>query len=127
MLLVDDDQAEIGEGQEERRARPDDDARLAARDRAPDALALALGRDPECHSAGRAPKRCGEAVEELGGQRDLRQEHQRLPARPQGLGDRLEIDFRLARAGDAFEQGRGKGALGDAGGEIFAPPAAGRR
>ena len=46
-----------------------------------------------------------EAVEELGGERDLRQEHQRLPPLPQSLGDRLEIDFGLARAGDAVEQG----------------------
>ncbi len=59
-----------------------------------------------------------ETVEELGGQRDLGQEHERLPALPQRLGDRLEIDLRLARAGDAFEQGGGEGAGGDAGGEI---------
>ena len=117
MLLVDDDQAEIGERQEERGARPDDRARLAARDRPPCAFALSRGeagmplRGPRAE-AGREP------VEELGGQRDLGQQHERLPALPQRLGDRLEIDLRLARAGDAFEQGGGEGAGGDAGGEI---------
>ena len=56
----------------------------------------------------------GEAVEELRGQRDLRQEHERLPPLPQGLRDRLEIDFGLARAGHAFEQRRRESARGDA-------------
>ena len=50
----------------------------------------------------------GEAVEEGAGQRDLRQQDQRLPAAPQRLGDRLEIDLRLAGAGDAVEQRDGE-------------------
>ena len=53
----------------------------------------------------------GEAVEKLAGQRDLRQEHQRLALLPQGFGDRLEIDLGLARSGHALEQGRREGAL----------------
>ena len=78
MLLVDDDEAEIGEGQEERRARPDHDARFAAGDGAPDALALALG-EPRVPFGGPRAEARREAVEELRGQRDLRQQHQRLP------------------------------------------------
>ena len=113
MLLVDDDEAEVGERQEQGRARADDDARLAARRRAPDPLALALGQARMPLGRPRAEAR-REAVEELGGQRDLRQEHQRLAPLPQGFGDRLEIDLGLARAGHAFEQGRRERARGDA-------------
>ena len=117
MLLVDDDQAEIGERQEERGARPDDRARFAAGDRPPCAFALPR-REAGMPLRGPRAETGREPVEELSGQRDLGQEHQRLPAQPQRLGDRLEIDLRLARAGDAFEQGGGEGAGGDAGGEI---------
>ena len=46
----------------------------------------------------------GEALEEGLGQRDFGEQDQRLPALPQRLGDRLEIDLGLARAGDAVEQ-----------------------
>ena len=42
VLLVDHDEAEVGERQKERRARADNHGRLAARDRRPDAFALAL-------------------------------------------------------------------------------------
>ena len=109
--------AEVREGQEKGGARAHDDARLAARDRAPDALALPLGEAGM--PFGRPPAEAGrEPVEELGRQRNFRQEHERLPALPKRLGDGLEIDFRLARSGHAFEQRRGEGALRDAGGEI---------
>ena len=43
MLLVDDDEAEVGERQKEGGARADDRPRLPARRGGPDALALALG------------------------------------------------------------------------------------
>jgi hypothetical protein len=45
-------------------------------------------------------------VEELDRERDLRQEHQRLPAEAQRLGDRLEIDLGLPRAGHALQERR---------------------
>ena len=57
-----------------------------------------------------------EALEERLGQRDLGQQDQRLLALPQALGDRLEIDLGLARAGDAVEQDRVE-ALADRRGE----------
>ena len=117
VLLVDDDQAEVGEGQEERRARADDRPRLAARDRAPGPLALARREARVPFRRARAEAR-REPVEKLRGERDLRQQHERLPALSQRLGDRLEIDFRLAGAGDAFEQGRGEGPGRDAGLEV---------
>ena len=46
----------------------------------------------------------GEALEEGLGERDLGEQHQRLPPAAQRLGDRLEIDFGLARSGDPVEQ-----------------------
>ena len=45
-----------------------------------------------------------EALEPLSRQRDLRQQHERLPASAQGGGDGLEIDFSLPGAGDAVQQ-----------------------
>ena len=81
MLLVDDDEAEIGERQKERRARADDDPRLAARSGAPDALPRALGEARMPLSRPR-PEAGGEAVEELRGQRDFRQQHKGLAALP---------------------------------------------
>jgi len=48
------------------------------------------------------------AGDKLTGERDLRHQHQRLAATLETLGDGLEIDFRLAGAGDAVEQGHGE-------------------
>ncbi len=48
----------------------------------------------------------GEAGEKRFGQRDLGQQDKHLLALPNCLGNRLEIDFGLARAGDAVEQDR---------------------
>ena len=104
VLLIDDDEAEVGERQEQRRARADDHARLAARRPPPRALALALGQARMPFGRPHAEAR-GEAVEKLRGQRDLRQQDERLALLPQGFRDRLEIDLGLARSGDAFEQG----------------------
>jgi hypothetical protein len=53
-----------------------------------------------------------EAVEELSGQRDLRHQDQRLLAAANGFRNRLEVDFGLARAGDAIEQCDMKAAIG---------------
>ena len=59
----------------------------------------------ECQRAGVGAEAVVEAREPLGAERDLRQQHQHLPARPrERRGDRLEIDLGLARAGDAVEQ-----------------------
>ena len=125
MRLVDDDQAEVGIGQEQRRARADHDPRLAAGDRAPGAAALRLAqaRMPGDRLAAEAR---GEALEERLGQRDLGEQDERLPALAERLGDRLEIDFGLARSGDAVEQHRGE-ALADRGDERWRRPRPARR
>jgi hypothetical protein len=54
----------------------------------------------------------GEALQERLGERDLGQQDERLASPAKRLGDRLEIDFGLARAGDSVEQeGRELGRL----------------
>ena len=103
VLLVEDDQPELVERQEQRRARPDHGAHRAVIDAAPGAGALRrrhvrmpLGR-PRAEAA-------GEAVEEGMGERDLGQQHHRLPPGAQRIGHGLEEHFGLAAAGDAIEQ-----------------------
>ena len=106
VLLIDDDQAEIGVGQKQRRARADDDLHFVRRQPPPRCARACAAQSCECHSAGRTPKRCGEAIEELRGERDFRHQDQRLLAAPDRFGDGLEIDFGLAGAGDAVDQRR---------------------
>jgi hypothetical protein len=105
VLLVDHDQPQLAERQEERRARADDEPRRALGDRAPGPPPGRLG------DAGVPFRRRGaeprlDAGHELAGERDLGQEHQRLPAGPHRLRDRLEIDLRLAGPGDPLQERR---------------------
>ena len=103
--LVDDDQAEVGVGQEQRRARADDHFRFARRDAPPRAAALrrAQARMPRHRSAAEAGL---EALEERLGQRDLGKQDQRLAVLAEAFGDGFEIDLGLARAGHPVEQHR---------------------
>ena len=55
---------------------------------------------------GRAAEARFEALEERLGQRDFGQQDERLLALAKAFGDRFEIDFGLARAGNAVEQDR---------------------
>ena len=112
VLLIDDDQAEIGVGQKQRRARADDDGDFAVGDRPPGARAAARRELRMPFRRAHAEAR-GEAVEELRGERDLRHQDQALPAGADRVGHRLEINFGLARAGDAVEQRDRIAALGD--------------
>ncbi len=106
MFFIDDDQAEIGVGQEQRRAGADDDADLAGGHRMPGAgadaraqLGMPLRR---AH-----PESRRETIQRLRGERDFRHQDQALAAARYRFGHRLEIDLGLARAGDAVEQGDG--------------------
>ena len=58
--------------------------------------------------AGPHPKARREAFQELHRQCDFRQQDQHLLILRQRRRDRLEIDFGLARSGDAIQQGGGK-------------------
>ncbi len=113
VLLVDDDEAEIGVRQEQRGARADDDTHLAGRDRAPGACAQPR-RKLRVPFRRPHPEPLGEAIEKLRGERDLGHQHQRLFAAADDLADRLEIDRGLARSGNAIEQRHAVSALGDA-------------
>ena len=112
MLLVDNDQAEIAEWQEQRRTRADDEVRATLGNGAP-------GRGAPVRRYFGMPDRRGsaeahgEAVEPLRRQRDLGQQHQHLAAGAQRRRDGLVIDFRLARTGNAVEQGDGEGVRRD--------------
>ncbi len=110
VLLVDDDEAELGERQEQRRARADDDADQAFGDAAPDRAPLGAAHFGMPQRR-RAAEAATEALDPLRRQRDFGQQDQRLRAGAQRFGDRLEIDFGLARAGDAFEQGDAEAAV----------------
>ena len=113
MLFIDDDEAEFGEWQKEGRAGADNHPRLAARRRRPDAFALAL-RQPGMPFGWSRAETSREPIEKLRGERDLRQEHERLASLTQRFGDRLEIDLGLARSSHALEQRSRERAVGDA-------------
>ena len=105
VLLVDDHEAHVREGREERGARPDHDVRLARADPAPLVGALALPEprveDPDPHrEVGTQP------VDDRRRERDLGDQQQRRATRRQAGGDRLDVDRGLAAPGDAVEQGR---------------------
>ena len=104
VLLVDHDQAEIGERQEQGRARADHDRLAALGDPPPGAPARARAELGMPHG-GRPAEAAREALQQLRRERDLRQQHQHLAALPEDRGDRLEIDLGLAGAGHAFQQG----------------------
>ena len=79
VLLIHDNEPEIGVGQEQRRAGADGDARLARRHRRPGAPAQPL-RQLRVPFGGAHAEALGETVEHLRGERDLRHQDQRLPA-----------------------------------------------
>ena len=110
--LVDDDRAEVGIGQEQRRARADDDLRFAACDRMPGAAAL--GRAQAAVPRHRLAAEARRETREHGfGERDFGKQDERLLARVDRSGDRFHIDFGLARPGDAVEEQRLEPRRGD--------------
>ena len=104
MLFVDDDQAKLGEGQEQCRAGADDDPRPAVGYRPPGVAALGLAnvgmplRRKDAESA-------AEAFEPLRAEGNLGQQDEHLPAGGEGGGECLKISLGLAGAGDPVEHG----------------------
>ena len=104
VLFIDDDQAEVARTAEtapSARRPPPGPRRSSPRDRRARA---ALGDRSECHSAGRQPKRAAKrsrncTVSAISGSRISAC----LPS-SQRFRDRFEIDFGLARSGDAVQQ-----------------------
>ena len=114
VLLIDDDEAELRKGQEQRRARADNDLRLARSDGAPDARARLRALTPECHSTGGAPKRAAKratkgAVSAISG---ISTRVWRPASSAAAMASK--IDLGLAGAGHAFQQRHGEGARRDA-------------
>ena len=126
VLLIDDDQTQIGIRQKQRRARADHHRDLARRDRGPGARALSR-RDLGMPFRRTHAEALGEAVEELRGERDLRHQDQDLLVAPDRLGHRLEIHFGLARAGDAIDQRHREAALRHGRAQAHRPRRAARR
>ena len=103
VLLVDDDEADIRQGRQDRQARAHDDVRAARPDPSPLVGPLPVAeagvdeRDPGIQ-VGPQP------VDQRQGQRDLRHQDQDTSPGVEGRGDRLDIDRRLPAAGHAIEQ-----------------------
>jgi len=110
MLFIDDDKAQFGKGGKQCRAGADQDRRLARPAGEPgfQPLPVIHGRMQGEH---RGVKAAAEAAQGLGGEADLRHQHQHLLAASQHGGDDLQIDLGLARAGDAIEQKDAKASL----------------
>ena len=111
VLLIDDDQSEIGVGEKQRRTGAYHHGAFASRHRGPVARAGAR-RQPGVPFQRPHAETMREAVEELSGQRDLRHQDQRLLAPPDDFGNGLEIHFGLAGTGNAVEQGDMEAAVG---------------
>ena len=107
MLLINDDHAEIFEWRKERGTGADDDRRLAAFRLQPGGQPLAVveRRVQDFH---RGVKPLAKAGDGLRRQADFRHHDQRLLAFGQHVFQYAEINFRFTRAGDAFQQPRGK-------------------
>ena len=103
VLLVDDEQAEVGERREDRRAGADADARLAAAQPAPLVVALAVG-EGRVQDRDAVAEPGPEAGHGLRREADLGDEDDRRPAPGQHRLDRGQVDLGLARAGDPVQE-----------------------
>ena len=101
VLLVDNDEAELAERQEQRRARAHHQPGVAGGDGMPGAAAVGLGHAGVPFGRAGAEPRL-DPVEKLHREGDLGQKDQGLPPGAQGFGDGFEIDLGLARSGHAL-------------------------
>ena len=104
MLLVQHDQPQLGDGGEDGGAGADHDARLAGLYPPPLIMPLAQRQRRMQHGHLVRAKTRFEQVQHLRRQPDLRQQDQRITPQRQCLRDGVQIDLRLARAGDAVQQ-----------------------
>ena len=111
MLLIDDDQPQIGKGQEQRAAGADQHWRSTLGHSAPGVAPGGWGQFTVPQRRRRA-ETCGKALQPLGGEGDFGQQHQCLPAGSEAFGDGVVINLGLARTGDAAQQGDAEAARG---------------
>ena len=109
VFLVHHDQAQALERSEDRRARSDDDARVARVRSAPGIAALGPGQ-PRMHGDHARAEAAPKSLDELRRQRDLGHEDQHLAVGAQRGVDDLQIHLGLAAARDAVEKMRGEAA-----------------
>jgi len=122
MLLVDDDQPELGKRQKQRRTGPDDDPRTPGDDRPPGIAALGLA-DVGMPLRGEHAEALAKTLEPLRPKCDLGQQDQGLPPGGEGSGECGEIGLGLAGTGDSVEHGH----LEPAGRDSLDQPARGDR
>ena len=111
VFLVHDDQSQRIDRRENGRARADDDAGAALADFVPFIVPFAGGQMAVQHGHQRLQRAGTEAglepLDRLRRQRDFRHQHNRALALLQGVGDGLQINFRLAAAGHAVQEENG--------------------
>ena len=105
VLLVDDDQPQLLDRREHRRARAHAHARLARPQSPPLLPALSRGqaRVQYRHRLSKAPH---EAADDLWGECDLRHQHDRAPTASQRARRGAQVHLRLTRPGDSVQQQR---------------------
>ncbi len=104
VLLVDHDQADLGQWGEYREPRADDDPRLAVQCGPPVAAAGGLAQFTVQTDQAGGRKTGGKTRFELRRQVDFRDQQQRLPSGSQSALDQPQIDLGLAAAGHAVQQ-----------------------
>ena len=103
VLLVEDDQPQVGDRREDGRAGPDADARLALAQAPPLLVALA-GRHAGVHHRDGVAEARGEAREDLRRERDLRDHHDHAAPRLERRLGGAQVDLGLAGSRDAVQQ-----------------------
>ena len=104
VLFVEHDQPQVRRRREHGAARADDHLHLAARNPLPVPMPLGIAQMAVQHGHVAEPR--AKPFPRLRRQADLRHQHDRLPAVADHFFDRLDVDFRLAAAGDAVNQNR---------------------
>ena len=110
VFLIDHDEAEIFQGREDRAARADHDARPTGMDLVPFIMPFALGQMAVQHGDRvlHVGKTAFEPLDRLRGQRNLWNQNDSGASAVERGADRLQINFRFPRAGDAVEQNRAR-------------------
>ena len=119
VLLVEHDHAQVVERREEGGARADRDRRRAEAQALPLRDALG-GAEPAVQDGELVAEARAQAADDLVRERDLGDEHERLPAARERALDRAQVDLRLAAAGDAVQEEAARLARVDRGGELGA-------
>ena len=102
VCLVDDDDSQIGEGREDRRARSNDDVDFVSLDPAPLVEALASGQ-PRMEHGDAIPEVSPEGGDELRSERNFGEEDQRAVSILEGRPNGADVDLGLAASCHAVE------------------------